>query len=197
LFVFSRLAQRGKKIVGGRIRLNDSLVTWQLGSPLDEMMEVLAESLLVNQRIAIGDRDSRATFVVAGMDIAAPPQTGGRLRGETISPIFISVDETAPDGKRIKHHVRAEDERFAERIAANLREKYRALTGALPEDEEGGIAFRFTERPRSQLAQYKGTNHKCYMGRFALEGDPRLIRLAWEAGLGEANSKGFGMLEAL
>lgn len=198
-FVFSRLAQRGKKLAGDCIRLNDSLVTWQISSPMDEMMGVLAESLVANGEITIGDQKSQATFAVAGIDIAEAPRMSSRLRGETISPIFVAVDETDPDGKRIKHHVRAEaeEERFAERIAANLREKYRALTGVPLEEAEGDLAFRFTERPRSQLVQYKGTDHKCYMGRFALAGDPQLIRLAWEAGLGEGNSKGFGMIEAL
>lgn len=201
-FVFSRLAQRGKKIAGDRIRLNDSLVTWQIGSPLDEMMDVLAESLVANPEITIGDQKSHATFVVAGIDIAeAPPMSAcgsGRLCGETISPIFVSVDEMGPEGKRVKHHVRAEDERFATRIVANLHEKYRAFTGvSLKEESAAELSFRFTEAPRSQLVQYKGTHHKSYLGRFMLVGDPRLIWLAWEAGLGEANSKGFGMIEAL
>jgi CRISPR-associated endoribonuclease Cas6 len=197
-FVFSRLAQRNKKIVGDRVWLNDSLVTWQIASPLEEMMGALAESLVANPQIVIGDQKSQAAFVVAGIDIAEPPRVSGRLRGETISPIFVSVDETNPDGKRIKHHVRAEDHRFAERIRANLHEKYRALMGDSPDGDAGGdLVFEFTEPPRSQLVQYKTTNHKCYLGRFVLSGDPRLIRLAWEAGLGEANSKGFGMIRAL
>lgn len=194
-FVFSRLAQRNKRIAGDRIRLNGSLVTWQISSPMDEMMEAVAESLMMNQEITIGDQESQATFIVAGIDIAEAPPIERGMRGETISPIFVSVDEAGGDGRRIKHHVRAEDGRFASRVVANLCEKYRTLVGDGPEYD--GLEFRFIESPRSQLVQYKGTNHKCYMGRFALSGDPRLIRLDWEAGLGEANSKGFGMIKAL
>lgn len=198
-FVFSRLAQRNKKIVGDRLRLNDSLVTWQIASPMEEMMGALAESLVANPQIVIGDQKSQAAFFVVGIDIAEPPRWSDELRGETISPIFVAVNETGPDGKRIKHHVRAEDKRFAERIVANLHEKYRALTGNSPDEDgaERDLVFEFTEAPRSQLVQYKSTNHKCYMGRFLLAGNPRLIRLAWEVGLGEANSKGFGMIQAL
>ena len=201
-FVFSRLAQRGKKIAGDRIRLNDSLVTWQIGSPLDEMMRVLGESLDANPELTIGDRKSHATFVVAGIDVVEALHVSGsgvgRFRGETISPIFVSVDEMGTEGNRVKHHVRADDERFTARIVSNLREKYRALTGvSLEEESDADLSIRFTEAPRSQLVQYKGTHHKSYMGRFLLVGDPRLIWLAWEAGLGEANSKGFGMIEAL
>jgi CRISPR/Cas system endoribonuclease Cas6 (RAMP superfamily) len=114
-FVFSRFAQRNKKIVGGRIRLNDSLVTWQIGSPVDEMMGAVAEALVTHGKITVGDSVSRATFRVAGIDIAAPPPFGRSLRGETLSPIFISVNEMDEAGNRIKHHVRAEeDDRFGE-----------------------------------------------------------------------------------
>ena len=194
-FVFSRLAQRGKRIVEGRMRLNDSLVTWQIGSPMDEMMGALAESLLVNREVRIGDRWSEAAFQVAGIDVEAPPPPGPQLRGETLSPLFAAVDETDGAGKRIKHHVRADEARFGERLAMNLCEKYRALTGESA--DPSGVRFRFTEPPRSQLVQYRDTDHKCWMGRFQLAGEPALLRLAWEAGLGEANSKGFGMIRAI
>ncbi|MDX2032795.1 MAG: CRISPR-associated endoribonuclease Cas6 [Blastocatellia bacterium] len=194
-FVFSRLAQRNKRISRDRIVLNDSLATWQIGSPMDEMMGALAESLMVNREVRIGDRFSEAVFQVAGIDIEEPPPPSARLRGETLSPLFVAVDETDGAGKRVKHHLRADDPRFESCLAANLCEKYRALTGIAPEAEE--LAFRFTEPPRSQLVQYRGTNHKSWMGRFTLTGDPALLRLAWEAGLGEANSKGFGMIRAL
>ena len=44
--------------------------------------------------------------------------------------------------------------------------------------------------------QYKGTNIKAWQAPFTVTGDPTLIRLGWESGFGEANSKGFGMVEA-
>jgi CRISPR-associated endoribonuclease Cas6 len=193
-FVFSRLAQREKRIVGDRIRLNDSLVTWQIASPIDEMMGALAEGLVSAGQFTIADRKSNATFAIDGIEIEEAPRIGNRLRGETISPIFVAVTDTEPDGRRVKHHVRAEEERFGPCLAANLCEKYLALTGMELEDEVG---FRFLERPRSQLAQFNGTDHKCYMGRVELVGNPVLLRLAWESGLGAANSKGFGMIRAL
>jgi len=77
----------------------------------------------------------------------------------------------------------------------NLLRKYRALTGADPADTE--LEFRFEGQPKSQLVQYKGTHHHSYLGRFVVSGGEELVRLGWECGFGEANSKGFGMAESI
>ncbi len=196
-FVFSRLAQRGKRIANNRIHLSDQLVTWQVGSPLDEPMAALAQSLLSLPGITIGDRQGQAALSIAGVEVEEAPPLAHAWRCETLSPIFVASTEQNFRGEPVKHHVRADVEavRFAQGLAANLREKYTALTGEAAPDEP--LEFRFVEAPRSQLVSYKGTDHKAWMGRFTLRGDERLLRLAWEAGLGAANSKGFGMFRVL
>ncbi len=123
-----------------------------------------------------------------------PPRAISRsMRFKTISPLFLAVGETKADGGRTKQHLRAEDPRFAERMKANLIRKYKALTGSDPADSE--FEFRFEGRPKSQLVQYRGTNHHCYMGEIAVAGSEELISVGWECGFGEANSKGFGMVK--
>lgn len=196
-FVFSRLAQRGKRIDGPRQRiiLNENLVTWQIGSPLDEMMGLLAESLWAQPALLIGDHLSQAAFSLVGVDVVAPPPLTAQLRGELIAPLLVTVSKTNAAGQRVKDDLRPDDERFAVGLWSNLREKQQALGGAAPARDD--FEFRFTEPPRSQLVQYKGGDHKGWLGRFVLRGDAALLRLAWEAGLGQANSKGFGMMQAL
>ena len=45
------------------------------------------------------------------------------------------------------------------------------------------------------LIRYRGQNIKCYMFPITLTGDPKLIELCYELGLGSYNIQGFGMLE--
>jgi CRISPR-associated endoribonuclease Cas6 len=105
------------------------------------------------------------------------------------------LSETAPDGSRFKHHLRADDPRLGDCITQNLRRKFQALTGEPAENDE--LSFKFIGPPKSQLVEYDGTKHKCAEGVFEVTGSPRLIHLGWEAGFGEANSKGFGMAWAV
>ncbi len=191
-FVFSRIEQPGKRIAGGRQWLGRRPVEWRVSSPIDEQMELLAAGLVAQGVLSIGDQDGEAEFGVSEIVEVPAPVFTRRMRFKTISPLFVAVDEQKPDGGRTKQHLRAEDPRFAQRVRSNLIRKYQALTGSEPEDEE--FEFEFEGRPKSQLVQYKGTHHHCYMGEFTVNGSEELIRLGWECGFGEANSKGFGMV---
>jgi CRISPR-associated endoribonuclease Cas6 len=193
LFTFSRLEQRGKRIANGRQWFRAAPIEWQIASPLDEMIELLVQGLLAQGVVSIGDQYGDAQFGVTETYVIEPPVPARQMRLRTISPIFVAVDDIKADGSRRKHHVRADDPRFAERVAANLLGKYRALTGTEP--SEGEFTFNFVGEPKSQLVQYRGTNHHSYLGQFEVSGSAELIRLGWECGFGEANSKGFGMAE--
>lgn len=176
-------------------------VTWQVSSPLPEFMQALAAGLITQQVVTIGDRLGDAQFAVESIEEILPPPLLGEMRCKTLSPLTVSVTETDANGQRRKQFIWADDPRFGSLINANLQEKYRALCGSEP---GGAVQFAFDEeyiRRRggvnriSKLTQYKGTNIKAWQAPFTVTGDPELIRLGWECGFGEANSKGFGMIE--
>ncbi len=192
-FVFSRVEQKGKRIAGGRQLFRPSPIEWRVASPIAGQMEMLAAGLIAQGVVSIGDKGGVTDFGVSEIIEIPPPEITRQRRFKTISPVFLSVDETRADGSRTKQHLRAEDPRFAERVRMNLIRKYQALTGSDPLDAE--LEFRFDGRPKSQLVQYKGTHHHCYMGEFTVAGSEELIGLGWECGFGEANSKGFGMVK--
>ncbi|HEY9186303.1 MAG TPA: CRISPR-associated endoribonuclease Cas6, partial [Ignavibacteria bacterium] len=50
---------------------------------------------------------------------------------------------------------------------------------------------------RRRRINIKGNYHRCFMMNFKMEADPRLIKFAYDCGLGEKNSMGFGMVENL
>jgi CRISPR-associated endoribonuclease Cas6 len=194
-FVFSRLQQRGKRVYAGRQWLAPGPVEWQIGSPIDELVLMLLAGLSANPVIFIGDRAGGAELEVRAARIISPPIFSSPMRFKTLSPIFMAVSETAADGSPVKHHLRAEDPRYSECLANNLREKFRALTGETAEEYE--LSFAFVGNPKSQLVQYAGTDHKCYEGVFEAAGSERLMSLGWECGFGDSNSKGFGMAWAV
>lgn len=47
------------------------------------------------------------------------------------------------------------------------------------------------------IIKYKGTVIKGYSGDFILKGNPELIKLAYDTGLGSKNSQGFGCIEVM
>lgn len=193
-FVFSRLEQPGKRIANGRQWLGPRPVLWQVSSPIDELIELLAEGLCAQEAVSIGDQDGVTHFTVTDVLEIPAPEITSQMRFRTLSPLFVAVDETGEDGRHRKHHLRAEESQFAQQVVANLLGKYRALTGQEP--LEPGLEFGFEGIPKPQLVQYKGTHHHSYLGTFVVSGSEELVRVGWECGFGEANSKGFGMVAA-
>lgn len=194
-FVFSRLQQVGKRVRDGRQWLAEGPVEWQVGSPIDELMMMVMAGLSADPVVFIGDRDGGAKLQAQAITVIEPPHFVSPMRFKTISPIFAAVSERLADGKPVKHHLRPDESRYSECVANNLREKFAALYGESAESYELGI--RFVGDPKSQLVQYGGTNHKCSDGVIEVSGSERLMRLGWECGFGEANSKGFGMVWAV
>ncbi len=192
-FVFSRVEQPGNRVSEGRQWFRQAPIEWRVSSPAPGQMEALAVGLIARGVVSIGDNLGAADFGVMDITEIPPPAISRHMRFKTISPLFLSVDEKRADGSRAKRHLRAEDPRFGERVRENLIRKYQALTGSDPVDDE--LEFKFEGVAKPQLAQYKGTHHHCYMGEIAVSGSEELIRLGWECGFGEANSKGFGMVK--
>lgn len=194
-FVFSRLQQVGKRVRDGRQWLARGPVEWQIGSPIDELMMMVMAGLSANPVVFIGDRRGGAELEAQAIRVIEPPHFVSPMRFKTLSPIFAAVTERLPDGRLVKHHLRPEEPRFPECVANNLREKFLALYG-----EDAGsyeLGLKIVGAPKSQLVQYAGTNHKCFEGVIEVAGSERLMRLGWECGFGEANSKGFGMVWAV
>lgn len=205
LFTFSRpflpntLLNKGHE---ERVWFARGQVIWQVSSPLPDFIEAVTVGLISQQVITIGDARGQAQFAVESIEEMLPPPLVQHLRFTTLSPVTVSVTESDAQGQRRKQFLWADDARFGVLVAANLREKYRALLGQEP---PGDVQFAFDEeyiarrggvRKVSKLMLYKGTQIRAWQAPFTVTGNPALLRLGWEGGFGEANSKGFGMVEA-
>ncbi|MGB9810833.1 MAG: CRISPR-associated endoribonuclease Cas6 [Dictyoglomus turgidum] len=76
----------------------------------------------------------------------------------------------------------------------NLKGKYEALYGE-PYDGEGIKVFKFERIILSKL-EYKGYVFQGVDGPFLMVGDERLIKIAYDCGLGAKNACGFGCIES-
>jgi CRISPR-associated endoribonuclease Cas6 len=96
--------------------------------------------------------------------------------------------------------LRPSDPDFSERVRANLIGKYCALHSHAPTDDDLELVFdaEYLARHRgTKLIEYKGINIVGAFAPFTLRAAPDLLRLAWDAGLGEKNAAGFGMIEVM
>lgn len=166
-------------------------VHWWVSSPLSAPMEALATSLLKGGEVILG----ASRMKVEKVEVEPLPELSGRVLCETISPLVASTGLRKGD-KLHKRFLSPDEPDFWRVLDLNCKRKAAALGLLLPE-EEAGIRFEMRGKWRSKLLRAHGTQVRGYEGRFVMEGEKRLLLLAYEAGLGERNSQGFGMFRVL
>jgi len=110
---------------------------------------------------------------------------------KTLSPVTIHSTFQKPDGKKITHFYSPYDSDFYELLKQNLHKKYVALYQEEPTD----FSINRMDDVNEVIRKYKNTVIKGWRGIFAVHGSPKLKKLAFDFGIGDKNSQGFGMID--
>jgi CRISPR-associated endoribonuclease Cas6 len=95
----------------------------------------------------------------------------------------------------------SDPDEFSEAVRRNLLRKYEALYGGAPQDDSLRLEWdsEYVRRERhggTKLVGIKGIKVRGVLAPFTLAGSTELMALGYDAGIGEKNSMGFGMVEA-
>jgi CRISPR-associated endoribonuclease Cas6 len=157
-------------------------------SPIPFILQELGTGLLRQGRVRLGE----CTLEVKEMAVDAPRVTGTRVVIRMLSPAVVYSTLPTTEGGRYTYYYSPFEPRFAELAGANLAKKYLLVYGR-PANEEG-FALRpvRVEKRHLKVTRYKDIIVKGWMGEYELCGDPELLQLALDAGLGAKNSQGYG-----
>lgn len=190
LFCFSRLISTNYTIQESKLILRDK-VEWYISSPVDEFIVHLADGLLKEAKINIG----KGEFYISSVELLKKPEFKNEMYFRTLSPVTTNTVEVI-DGKRKTMSCKVTDTKFVENIKNNLLRKYFLIQGSLPENMsfEMEIDEEFAN-VKGNLIQYKNTYIKGYPLKFRMKGDRKLLKVAYDAGIGEKGSAGMGMID--
>jgi len=164
-------------------------------SPVSEFVRAVAEGALQVGTLRVGDIE----LPVSQVETLPDPDFSSRMIFRPLSPITVSTGRVDADGKMRATYLSPEEERFYEHLSANLTRKYEALNKQPPEDPDVKFKLAYEEIPEnkrlSKLIDIKGIKVRGWLVPVQAQGNPELLRLAYETGLGEKNSAGFGMVE--
>jgi CRISPR-associated endoribonuclease Cas6 len=193
LFTFSPLLASNRRPLSDQLILKGK-INWFISSPKEVFLSNLVTGILGQGFLpTLGHK-----LIVESVEVMAQPSLEGKTFFRTLSPVVVSTGETNPEGKFTKKYLSPADAKFYQVLEDNLRRKYKACYGKEPPEEGVTIQFDSQDLSRgyiSKLIDFKGIKIRGWMGRFIAEGNPELIRLGYEAGFGEGNSAGFGMVE--
>ena len=192
LFTFSRLL--GKvKMFKEYFQFNPPLKLI-ISSPKDEILQSLAEGLLKSPEVILG----KNTVYIDSINVAARSSFNHKVTIKMLSPVTIRSTLYGADGSKKSYYYSPFEKEFCRLIKENLRKKYKIVF-----NKNLGHDFEFSIKPQKvppsseKIIIYKGTVIKAWMGIYEIKGNPEVIALSYDTGLGAKNSQGFGCWEKL
>jgi CRISPR-associated endoribonuclease Cas6 len=162
-----------------------------VSSPVEDFVRALGRTLLDRSEAQLGG----ARLRLESVRFDHPRVPDGAVRFRTLSPVTVFSTVERPDGTRFTYYFEPRSGEFRRLAVQNLARKYEAATGrpyAGP-----GADVRWVSAERLSVVRYRGGVVKGYTGVLEAEGDPVLLQLALDAGLGAKNAQGFGLLEVV
>lgn len=200
LFTFSNLRIPRYEIdkESSRLKILSDEVYWQIGFLPDKSTKEFIKGVFNRQIFSVGDKISRVDFIVRDIELLPEQVMPAKGVYNTLSPVVVSLrNETG------RHeYIGPEHPSYLKGIETGLQARYKAFYGKDYEGEKECCEFRLIDTPKSSLIKIKAdtpqqTYVRGYRYRFMLSLPEPLMRIAYESGLGEKGSLGFGMIERL
>lgn len=188
-FNFSQINIQKRKIVDDGIIAKNGRINFYLSSPNDLLIKNLVNGFVDDLEIKFKNE----TLIVEKIEALRTPDFSEKSEFKTISPI--NIRDLNNENKRIDL---APSDKFFKGIKNNLIKKYCNFNEIDRTDKKIKVYSEMANVKRKRITIPKGPNttyHRAYMMDIILEGDIDLIKFAYDVGLGEKNSMGFGMIE--
>lgn len=188
-FTFSQIDVHHRIIVSKGVLSKDGKLNFYISSPYDYLIQSMVEGYLEEPEINFkGDK-----LQVEQVELLKQPNFSKKMKMKTLSPVVARVKR---DNK--VWDLNPGDLRFYTALQQNLIRKFNSFYGEYDGDEYVKIVPDLDSVKRKRITVAKNgveTHHRAYLMRFEMEADSQLVKFAYDCGLGEKNSMGFGMVE--
>ena len=196
LFVFSNLYSPGIKFENDRLLFVSDKASFYLSLLPEKSTEAFVMGIFREQEFSLGDRISKVQFRVQQVEMVPSPTFTDDFVFKTLSPVVVSVGQTNSHHPR---YVNPDEDNYGQLLINNLIEKYNVFFQR-PFVGDTNLKFELLSPVRSKLIRIKAgtreeTQVKGFVFTFRMEADRELLKVMYEAGMGEKGSLGFGCVE--
>ena len=199
LFTFSNLIVPQIGIDKGRERLivKSDVVTLYISFLPEKSTQQFIQGLFLQQTIQVADYISGVQFLVREIQVMPPLDYQPNMAFKTLSPVCISLRNERGQ----MDYLSPTDPCYELGILTGLLARYDAIHGQ-PFSGTPYCHLQLLNDPKSALVRIKAgtpneTRVRGYRFQFKIDLPEELMQIAYESGLGEKGSMGFGMIEAL
>lgn len=193
-FTFSQIYIPKRRIVKDGIIAKDGIISFYISSPNDFLIKSLVDGFLEDLEISFQNQK----LTIQKIEALKTPEFSSKSEFKTLAPIIVRTKKEI-DGE-LKIWDLAPSDKFFKSLENNLIKKYIKFNNLTKTDKKINIYsdMNFVKRKRISINKDNATtHHRAYMMDLILEGDLDLIEFAYDVGIGEKNSMGFGMVKLL
>ncbi len=193
-FTFSQIYIPKRRIVKDGIIAKDGVISFYISSPNDFLIKSLVDGFLEDSEINFQNQK----LTIQKIEALKTPEFSSKSEFKTLAPIIVRTKKEI-DGE-LKIWDLAPSDKFFKSLENNLIKKYIKFNNLTKTDKKINIYSDMNFVKRKRISINKGnatTHHRAYMMDLILEGDRDLIEFAYDVGIGEKNSMGFGMVKLL
>lgn len=185
MFCFSRL--QGQHTVTDGIISFESPVSFIFSTSVSKLLQEFVSTLFMKDHVLIG----RHPVTVASVE-QLDEKVSGKMRIRFVTPVTTYSTFFHNDRRKTYFYSPWENE-FNELIAANALKKYEAFFDVPPKDTRFTLTPIDKHKTKQVIFTFKKTIIKGWLGDFILEGNPELLQLVYDSGIGSKTSNGAGL----
>ena len=177
------------KIIGER-------AVWYISFIPEKSTLEFIQGIFAHQSFTIGNKKYQVAFDVVGVEAIPMPQLSEEMAFVALSPICVKLHE---DNKT--QYLSPDNPMFVEGILKGLKARYESIHGQPFDMEDKEFSFELTDnKVKSKLITIKANTPyesrvRGYLCSFRLKAPLELMKIAYEGGVGEQCSQGFGFIE--
>lgn len=180
------------------ISINDRQMEWIISFLPERSTQEFVQGLFNGTQFTIGDGFNHLRLQVTGLEMLRP------LSFDTKdADAFCTIDYVATSPVCVKQHLNSHtqylsptDAHYADGIRKGLLSRYEGLYGKPFGGDTSKFSFELLPaRVKSSLVDIKGIKVRGYRYDFRLTAPPELHHIAYDGGIGEECSQGFGFIE--
>ena len=203
MFTFSKLNIPKIKRFEDRLIILSDTAYFDLSFFPAELSESFITGLFRDQNFSIGDRRSKVSFRVRGVERLKDPEFGSKMCFTTTSPVVVTMRDQ--EKHRYPQYLAPGHEDYSERIKNNLVNKIMAFHNHYETDDTNNnyedLNIKVLSPAKPRLISIKANTKdeikvKGFHYTFEVSGSPELIKTGYFAGFGEKNAIGFGCVQA-
>lgn len=193
-FTFSQINVAKRRITEDGIIAKDGRFNFIISSPNEYLIKSLIEGFLDDLIVQFRDKE----LFIEKIELLRELDAESKMEFKTLSPIIVRKKKEI-DGK-LKIWDLAPGDEFYRALENNLIKKYLKFNNLVETDKKINIYSEMKSVKRKRISFNKGPNttfNRAYMMDIILEGDLDLIKFAYDCGLGERGSGGFGCISLI